>query len=120
MNPPSIKPDFPNPNPHSPTDLRRALKPLPYIPKRQLDVIRFVLDYTSKHRIAPTHHEIAQGLGLKTVSMHQYLSPLETKGLIKRKPGKTRSIRLTPAAVRKLQALNLIPRQPSTPYPMLK
>jgi predicted transcriptional regulator len=98
-----------HPKNHAPLDLRRALKPLPHIPRRQLDVLLFVLAYTSGNKIAPTHHEIAQGLGLKTISMHQYLGPLEAKGLIKRKPGKTRSVRLTQAAVRKLKAIKAIP-----------
>lgn len=74
-----------------------------------MDVLLFVLAYTSKNRISPTHHEIAQGLGLKTISMHQYIAPLEAKGLIKRQHGFTRSLRVTPLAVRKLQVLKAIP-----------
>jgi DNA-binding MarR family transcriptional regulator len=74
-----------------------------------MDVLLFVLAYTSGNKVAPTHHEIAQGLGLKTISMHQYLRPLEAKGLIKRKRGFARSLRVTPSAIRKLKAINALP-----------
>jgi repressor LexA len=60
---------------------------------------RQILDYIKQHiqisGSAPTLREIASSLGVSSLAtVHEHLTTLEEKGLIKRKSGKTRSIKL--------------------------
>ena len=63
--------------------------------KRQRQIVDFIAQYIQKQGYAPTLQEIANSLGVSSLAtVHEHLETLEEKGLIKRKPGKNRSIEL--------------------------
>jgi repressor LexA len=62
---------------------------------RQNQAFEFIRDYLHRHRLAPTHQEIGDALGLKsTNAIYKILKALEQKGYIERPPHKARSLRL--------------------------
>jgi repressor LexA len=57
--------------------------------KRQRQVLDFIVQYIQKHGHSPTLREIADALGLSAVStVHEHITALEEKGVIKRNRGK--------------------------------
>ena len=63
--------------------------------KRQKQILNFIADSISKYGYAPTLTEIAAFLGLSSLStVHEHLSVLEKKGLIRRYRGAVRGIEL--------------------------
>lgn len=63
--------------------------------KRQKQILKFIADNISKYGYAPTLTEIAAFLGLSSLStVHEHLSVLEKKGLIRRYRGAVRGIEL--------------------------
>jgi len=63
--------------------------------KRQKQILNFIADNISKYGYAPTLTEIAAFLGLSSLStVHEHLSVLEKKGLIRRYRGAVRGIEL--------------------------
>lgn len=61
--------------------------------KRQKQILNFVVENIRKHGYAPTLTEIAGFLGLSSLStVHEHLSVLEKKGLIRRYKGAVRGI----------------------------
>ena len=63
--------------------------------KRQKQILDFIKQHIQISGTAPTLKEIAQSLGVSSLAtVHEHLITLEEKGLIKRKTGKTRSIKL--------------------------
>lgn len=63
--------------------------------KRQKQILDFIKQHIQISGSAPTLKEIAQSLGVSSLAtVHEHLITLEEKGLIKRKTGKTRSIKL--------------------------
>ncbi len=55
------------------------------LPQRQADLMLFMDDFIRARGRAPTHREIAAGLGLKTSNPGPYIRPLLGKGLLKRR-----------------------------------
>lgn len=67
----------------------------PVIYKQQQKIIDFLRQYIQKYNTAPTLRQIAQAIGVKSLAtVHEHLEALEKKGLIKRKKGVTRAIKL--------------------------
>jgi len=67
----------------------------PIIYKRQGQILDFIKQYIQSNGSAPTLKQIAEAIGVSSLAtVHEHLSALENKGLIKRKAGKTRSIDL--------------------------
>ena len=63
--------------------------------KRQKQILNFIADNIGKYGYAPTLTEIAAFLGLSSLStVHEHLSVLEKKGLIRRYKGAVRGIEL--------------------------
>jgi len=63
--------------------------------KRQKQILDFIKQHIQISGTAPTLKEIAQSLGVSSLAtVHEHLITLEEKGLIKRKTGKTRAIKL--------------------------
>ena len=61
--------------------------------RRQKQILNFVVENIKKHGYAPTLTEIADFLGLSSLStVHEHLSVLEKKGLIRRYKGAVRGI----------------------------
>jgi len=67
----------------------------PIVYKRQGQILDFIKQYIQANGSAPTLRQIADAIGVSSLAtVHEHLSTLELKGLIKRKPGKTRSIEI--------------------------
>jgi len=67
----------------------------PVIYKRQKQIMEFISQYIQANGTAPTLRQIADCIGVSSLAtVHEHLETLEEKGLIKRKPGKNRSIEL--------------------------
>ena len=69
----------------------RCMAPVVY--KRQGQILDFIKQHIQAHGLAPTLRQIAEAIGVSSLAtVHEHLSALENKGLIKRKAGKVRSI----------------------------
>src|SRR3972149_9541290 len=64
--------------------------------RRQRQIIDFIKQHIQITGSAPTLREIADSIGVSSLAtVHEHLITLEGKGLIKRKSGKTRAIKIT-------------------------
>lgn len=64
--------------------------------RRQRQILDFIKQHIQISGSAPTLKEIADSLGVSSLAtVHEHLTTLEEKGLIKRRTGKTRAIKLT-------------------------
>lgn len=67
----------------------------PVIYKRQGQILDFLRQHIQSTGSAPTLRQIADAIGVSSLAtVHEHLKSLEDKALIKRKPGKTRSIEI--------------------------
>ncbi len=67
----------------------------PVIYKKQKQILDFIGQIIQSTGSAPTLKQIAEAIGVSSLAtVHEHLETLETKGLIKRKAGKSRSIEL--------------------------
>ncbi|MBU0569498.1 transcriptional repressor LexA [Patescibacteria group bacterium] len=67
----------------------------PIIYKRQGQILDFIRQFIQSNGSAPTLKQIAEAIGVSSLAtVHEHLTTLEAKNLIKRKRGKTRSINL--------------------------
>ncbi|MCX7928850.1 MAG: transcriptional repressor LexA [Patescibacteria group bacterium] len=65
----------------------------PVIYKKQHQILDFIKQYIQANGSAPTLRQIADAIGVSSLAtVHEHLSSLEEKRLIKRKTGKTRAI----------------------------
>lgn len=65
----------------------------PVLYKRQEQILAFLTQYIRSNGFAPTLSQIAQALGVSSLAtVHEHLTTLERKGLIRRKNGKFRGI----------------------------
>ncbi len=63
--------------------------------KRQSQILDFIKQHIQSKGSAPTLREIADAIGVSSLAtVHEHLQALVTKGLIKRKGGKVRSIEI--------------------------
>jgi len=61
--------------------------------KRQREILDFLADYIGDHGYAPSFDEIAASMGFKSLAtVHEHLSNLERKGVIRRAFNESRSI----------------------------
>lgn len=68
----------------------------PVIYKRQGQILDFIRQHIQLKGSAPTLRQIANAIGVSSLAtVHEHLTALENKGLISRKSGKARSIKLT-------------------------
>ena len=71
----------------------------PIIYKRQGQILDFIRQHIQTNRSAPTLRQIADAIGVSSLAtVHEHLTTLERKGLIKRKTGKTRAIEIVGTA----------------------
>ena len=67
----------------------------PIVYKRQGQILDFIKQFIQANGSAPTLRDIADAIGVSSLAtVHEHLTTLELKGLIKRKAGKTRSIEI--------------------------
>ena len=60
------------------------------------DVYRFICKFIDEHKYSPSYREIADGVGMKSISMVSfYIKCLERDGNIRRQKGIPRSIVVT-------------------------
>jgi len=72
----------------------------PIIYKRQGQIFDFIKQHIQSTGSAPTLRQIANAIGVSSLAtVHEHLTALEDKGLIKRKGGKIRSIELKDSEV---------------------
>ena len=72
----------------------------PIIYKRQRQIIDFIKQYIQSTGGAPTLRQIADSIGVSSLAtVHEHLSTLESKGIIKRNPGKNRSIQIVDKSI---------------------
>ena len=70
----------------------------PILYKRQRQILEFIQQYIAGNGVAPTLKQIADAINVSSLAtVHEHLTALENKGLIKRSPGKNRSIELVDA-----------------------
>ncbi len=63
--------------------------------RRQRQIVDFIQQYIQANSTAPTLRQIADAIGVSSLAtVHEHLASLQYKGIIKRKPGKNRSIEL--------------------------
>ncbi|GEM_PF-1791214 len=62
---------------------------------RQIDVLRFVRDYTLRQRYAPTYDEIGHVLKMSKVTVFEHVANLMQRGLMRRDKHKARAIEIT-------------------------
>lgn len=68
----------------------------PIIYKRQGQILDFIKQFIQSNGYAPTLRQIAEAIGVSSLAtVHEHLSSLEDKGMIRRKTGKNRGIELT-------------------------
>jgi len=63
---------------------------------RQLDIVKFLADYSVEHGYAPTMQEIGDHLGVSRPTVFEHIEALEKKDVIRREPTLARSISLVP------------------------
>ncbi len=63
--------------------------------KKQLDIVKFVLDYQKQNGLSPLLEELANHFGVSTVTIYEHLTALEKKGAISRTKHAARSIEVT-------------------------
>lgn len=67
----------------------------PIIYKRQGQILDYIRQFIKTNDSAPTLRQIADAIGVSSLAtVHEHLTTLELKGLIKRKSGKARAIEL--------------------------
>lgn len=67
----------------------------PIIYRRQRQILDFIKQFIQSNGSAPTLRQIAEAIGVSSLAtVHEHLTTLEEKGVIRRKTGKTRSIDL--------------------------
>jgi DNA-binding MarR family transcriptional regulator len=88
--------------------LESALKnTLPPLTIKQTECLKFIMEYFLDRRYYPTQREVAEAMNLNSSTAESYLKPLIQKGYLERGPHRRRNIRLTEAAVDKLELMGM-------------
>jgi len=76
--------------------------------KRQREILDFISQFIQKYEYAPTLNEIAKAMGVKSLAtIHEHLTALEKKGILRRGTGEVRSIEIMEEAKEKALGLEL-------------
>ncbi|GBF73139.1 putative transcriptional regulator [Paenibacillus sp. 598K] len=74
------------------------------VPKRQMDVLRFIDSFVDEHNKSPTAEEIKEGIGIESKgAAHGHLSRLRDRGLVTWVKYEFRTIRLTEAGTEQVR-----------------
>ena len=60
----------------------------------QGQLLAYVYWYSKIHRVPPSENEVAEFLGIRGPSAHQMILRLEAHGLLSRRPGEPRTIKV--------------------------
>ncbi|MFW5652584.1 MAG: transcriptional repressor LexA [Planctomycetota bacterium] len=63
--------------------------------RKQLDILRYVRDYRTRHGCSPTLREMGEAFGVSKGTLHEHVESLIKKGALTRNANKSRSLRLT-------------------------
>ncbi len=63
---------------------------------RQLEIVKFIREYSAANGTSPTMQEIADHLGIRRPTVFEHLKALEARGAITKKPILSRTIELAP------------------------
>ena len=67
-----------------------------YLTRRQKEILDFIEEHVSRYGYAPSIEEICEHFDLSsTATVHKHLTNLESKGLIRRSSGRSRSIEIS-------------------------
>ena len=91
--------------------LSDALRVLPPLTDKQAECLKFVVEYFAARRYYPTQREVAAAMNLNSSTAESYFEPLVRKGYLEREPRRRRNIRLTRAAVEKLELMGVKVRE---------
>lgn len=83
------------------------LQVLPPLTEKQAECLKYLVGYFLERRYYPTQREVAAAMRLSSSTAESYLEPLERKGYLEREPRRRRNIRLTNAAVEKLELMGV-------------
>ena len=64
-----------------------------YTPK-QLEILKFIVDFRKSHGFSPTLEEIGNAMGVHRVTVHQHIKALEKRGAVERGPEYRRNIQV--------------------------
>lgn len=68
--------------------------------KKQSQIIDFIKQHIQRYGTAPTLRQIADAIGVNSLAtVHEHLSSLEEKGILKRKKGKARSMEIVKESI---------------------
>jgi repressor LexA len=63
---------------------------------RQLEIVKFIREYSAANGTAPTMQEIADHLGIRRPTVFEHLKALEARGALTKKPVLSRTLELSP------------------------
>ena len=75
-----------------------------HLTPRQLDIVRFILDYRAQWSFSPTLQEIADHLGVSAVTVYEHTRALERKRALRRTPHEARSLEIIDPELQALAA----------------
>lgn len=73
---------------------------------KQNEIVRFIWTYRRTNGMAPTLSEIADALGVSKITVHEHIGLLEKKGALKKEKYQSRSLTLSRAVVKELEAVD--------------
>jgi repressor LexA len=71
---------------------------------KQLDVVRYIIDYREKKGLAPTLEEIAEDLGVSKITVYEHVTQLAKKGAITKEKYQSRSLVVNAALEAEIRA----------------
>jgi repressor LexA len=74
-----------------------------YTPK-QLQILRLIYKYQQEHGFSPTYAELAEELGVSTITVFEHLEALERKNAIRRRRHEARSVEIIESNFLRVQA----------------
>ena len=72
---------------------------------RQLEVLRFIVDFRMGHGISPTLAEIAERMGISKITVYEHVEQLIKKGVLEKQKYQSRSLSVNPEVRRELEDL---------------
>ena len=72
---------------------------------KQNEIVRFIWSYRRRRGMAPTLAEIAGGLGVSKITVHEHVGLLAKKGALKKEKYQSRSLTLSRPVVREIESV---------------
>ena len=75
-----------------------------HLTPRQLDIVRFILNYRARWGFSPTLQEIGDSLGVSAVTVFEHARALKRKGAVRHTPNQARSLEVVDPELQELVA----------------